>query len=227
MEIYLSKPGGQREGPYTLDQINHALAAKKYGDTDYWAWYEGLEAWVPLYSIPGITEHAETPAPKAPAEEQMIPAEVQAVAVAGSAATATASRTAVADPPQKPAAPKKSAASGLPFDALEQIFIFTSGEGPSATQSSITAAMLEEIVGADFQTIRARVPRDVFGRCNIAERLRRDGKVPSSAWRAMSALKPTVVREAQEGNYRACVRTFVTETGDTLAVFLFYNKQKL
>ena len=41
-KIYLAKPGGQKEGPYTLEQINHALATKKYGEADFWAWHEGL-----------------------------------------------------------------------------------------------------------------------------------------------------------------------------------------
>src|SRR5438876_11162431 len=79
MEIYLSKPGGQREGPYNLEQINRDLAAKKYSDSDYWGWYEGLEAWVPLYSIPGIVESPNR-ARSTPAEaesESEISADVQ------------------------------------------------------------------------------------------------------------------------------------------------------
>ena len=54
MQIHLSKPGGQREGPYTLEQINRDLAALKYRDTDYWAWHEGMAEWVPLYALPGV-----------------------------------------------------------------------------------------------------------------------------------------------------------------------------
>ena len=60
MNIHLSKPGGQREGPFTVEQINHALAARKYQDTDYWAWHEGLTEWVPLHSVPGVTPAAKT-----------------------------------------------------------------------------------------------------------------------------------------------------------------------
>ena len=47
MQIHLSKPGGQKEGPFTVDQINHDLAAGRlvhWGDVDgpdaaLWALY--------------------------------------------------------------------------------------------------------------------------------------------------------------------------------------------
>src|ERR1051326_7922162 len=98
MEIYLSKPGSNREGPYTLDQINTDLAARKYNDSDYWAWYEGLEAWVPLYSIPGIVDSPKA-APAAAAEpspyEQPIPAELESVPASVSEPTGAA--TAIAE----------------------------------------------------------------------------------------------------------------------------------
>jgi hypothetical protein len=51
LNIYLAKPGGQREGPFSLDQINRDLAAKNYGGNDYWAWYEGVKEWMPLYQV--------------------------------------------------------------------------------------------------------------------------------------------------------------------------------
>ena len=54
MNIHLSRPGGQREGPFTLEEINRDLAANKFRETDYWAWYEGLTEWVPLHQVPGI-----------------------------------------------------------------------------------------------------------------------------------------------------------------------------
>ena len=34
MQIHLSKPGGQKEGPYTLEQIKQDLAANKYRDIE-------------------------------------------------------------------------------------------------------------------------------------------------------------------------------------------------
>jgi len=225
MDIYLAKSDGGREGPYSLEQVNRDLTARKYNDSDYWAWYEGLEGWVPLYSIPGIVQSSHDKVPSlaavAEAEDHGRAAEVQP-----SEAAPAASVAATAEP--EPAVPEATAAfSGMPFAALEQIFIFTSGEGPSATQSMVTAQMLQESIGADLEKIRATVPRDVFGRCKIGEQLRRDSRIPKSAWQAMAALKPDIVREAQEGAYRTCVRTFVTESGDTVAVFLFYNKQKI
>src|SRR4051812_23852873 len=57
MQIHLSKPGGQREGPFTVEQVNRDLAAGRYNDNDYWAWYEGLASWIPLHSVPGIKAH--------------------------------------------------------------------------------------------------------------------------------------------------------------------------
>src|SRR5438132_6727933 len=54
MQIHLSKPGGQKEGPFTVDQINHDLAAGRYNESDYWAWYQGLESWIPLHAVPGV-----------------------------------------------------------------------------------------------------------------------------------------------------------------------------
>src|ERR1700693_1953288 len=60
MEIYLIKSGGQKEGPFSLAEINHQLAAKRYKDTDYWAWHSGLTEWVPLYDLPGVVSVDET-----------------------------------------------------------------------------------------------------------------------------------------------------------------------
>src|SRR5436190_12089666 len=54
MQIHLSKPGGQREGPFTVEEINRDLAARKYSDNDYWASYDGIGSWVPLHSVPGV-----------------------------------------------------------------------------------------------------------------------------------------------------------------------------
>jgi len=228
MQIHLAKPGGQKHGPYTLEQINRDLAAKKYRDTDYWAWYDGAEAWVPLYSVPGISEVSEargSAAEAAQPEEVAIEAQLQSSfgAVSG---TAVASAPAAIESGREQAAPssKSQVAAGVPFAALEQIFIFTTGEGPAVMQSAITTGMLQDIVGEDWSTIGEKVPRDVFGRCDIGERLRQEGKVPSSAWRAMSALKPALIQQAREGAYHTCVRTFSMETGGVVAVFLFYRK---
>ena len=208
MEIHLAKPGGEKIGPYTLEQINHDLAANKYRDTDYWAWYEGADAWMPLYAIPGISTTSRSAPPPPPAAEPEEPA------------PAPEPEPAAASPPAK-----SQVSSGLPFAALEQIFIFTKGEGPSLLKSPATVGMLQDIIGEDWTMVRDKVPRDVFSRCDIGEQVRRDGKVPAAAWRAMSALKPALIKQAQGGTYRTCVRTFATEAEEAVAVFLFYNKQ--
>src|SRR5260370_30857735 len=58
MKLHLSKPGGHREGPFTIEQIKSDLAARKYHDTDYWAWHEGLSDWVPLHSVAELSAEA-------------------------------------------------------------------------------------------------------------------------------------------------------------------------
>src|SRR5436190_17415426 len=58
MQLYLAKPGGQKIGPFTLDQINRGLANKKYREDEYWAWHDGLTEWTPLHMVPGISAKA-------------------------------------------------------------------------------------------------------------------------------------------------------------------------
>src|SRR5260221_1156484 len=115
MEIYLIKSGGQREGPFGLAEINRQLVARRYKDTDYWAWYDGLAEWVPLYNVPGIVSLDDTSAwvmeekPSAPSQASPAPT------VADSPSTV--------EPPAEPAAasapPARQFSSGLPFAALE------------------------------------------------------------------------------------------------------------
>jgi hypothetical protein len=210
MQIHLAKPGGERLGPYTLDQVNDDLAAKKYHDSDYWAWYDGAEAWVPLYSVPGIVIGASS---------------TQSASSAPAAKPAPAPARAKEPQPKAPEPAADELASGMPFEALQQIFIFTTGEGPTLMKSPITQSVLQRIVVQEWAAIREKVPRDVFGRCDIGERLRQEGKVPDAAWRAMSALKPALIQQAKSGALRTCVRTFSIEDSETVAVFLFYGKQ--
>src|SRR5438309_11270382 len=83
MQIHLSKPGGQREGPFTVDEINRDLAARRYVDNDYWAWYEGLNSWVPLHSVPGVrapSSSANERADEAPKQQESKPNEEHAEA---------------------------------------------------------------------------------------------------------------------------------------------------
>jgi len=199
MQIYLSKPGGQREGPYTLEQIVQDLAANKYRDTDYWAWHEALPEWVPLYLLPSISTDADS---------------------------APASRT-VSEPEKESATPSSQVSSGMPAGALEQIFMFTTGDGPPLLQSPTVARMMKEIIGTDPEAIRDGIPRDVVARCAAAELLKPDGSISDAVWRAMAAHRPILVQQAREKLYHVCIRTFRIEADVVVAMVLFYNKQKL
>ena len=234
MQIHLSKPGGQREGPFTIDQINRDLANRKYRDADYWAWYEGLDAWVPLHAVPGILILPEAANP--PAVPQAAPVKAPAQKAAAPMAQPKTAQPASDDGQSETAMAASSAAdvdssseiaglaSGFPFSALRQFYIFTAGDGPSAMKSPITAKMVKAIVGEDLARLREKVPRDVFGRCDIAERLRKEKTIPASAWRAMSSLNAELVQQAREGSYRTCVRIFPIENNEWVALFLFYEK---
>jgi hypothetical protein len=278
MQIHLSRPGGGREGPYTLEQIKKDLAAHKYRDTDYWAWHEGLTEWVPLYSLPGISasddsappvvaapqpkalitpakpkaaardaaatpvsavparaeprpalpEARLTPTPAAPAAAGPEPEEV--TAPAGSPAISprdSATRTPAALPEEEPVAVSHQVSSGMSASALEQVFMFTTGDGHSAWQSPTVARMFNEIIGEDLGTLREEVSRDVIARCAVGELLKPDGSVSDAVWRAMAAHRPALVQQARERLYRICVRTFRIEGDAIVALVLFYNKQKL
>jgi hypothetical protein len=87
--------------------------------------------------------------------------------------------------------------------------------------------MLEAAIGTGLDVIREKVPRDAMGGCTFLEKLREGGRIPDAALRAAAKLKPDLVRQAREGVYRICVRTFPIETGEMVALFLFYNKQML
>jgi hypothetical protein len=215
MDIHLARPGGEREGPFSLEQINANLASGKFEDSDYWAWYEGLDSWVPLHQIPGIV-NAPAPRPEAITSEPL---------AAPKGDTHIIHRHKSDTPPENKAPSKLF--SGISVQALEQIFVFTNGEGPVAMQSSVTLQLLQEIIGADFAGILNQAPRDVFGRCSVPAQLAEQGRVPASAWRAMSALRPQLIQQAKDGAYRICVRTFETETGQKVAAFLLYNKEKI
>jgi hypothetical protein len=335
--IYIAKPGGQKQGPYTLEQINRDLASKTISDTDFWAWHEGLPSWMPLHSVPGVSAKAGAALPEAkpqpatptaapepvapqaksqptapkvasvpvpvarsepekpkveptptPRSEPLAPkpvpqpiapaAKPQSTPTKTAAAFAPVARTepekpkveattapAVKPEPGKPkpettippvAEPRPEAvpvtklesaaptaqpepklqeilaappmSSGKPFAALEQIFVFTTGEGPSAFKSEATKAMLVEAVGETVEHIRTTVPVDVVGGADagVLESIRA-GAIPGSAWRALFKIKPDVAKQAQEGVYHLCIRTFPVESKDLVALFLLYNKQKL
>ncbi len=235
MEIHLCKPGGQREGPFSLEQINEALAARRYTGSDYWAWYRGLSQWVPLYSVAGVVDKAAETAPAPPAAPVFASPkpEVTPQPVASAAAAPPATEEAEKSP--EPLAiqdavaestESEKLASEMPFAALDHSFLLTSGDGPTALRSEVMQLMLQRIIGQDIAAIRPQVPRDVVGRCNILEGLKGQSSVPAAVWKKMAELRPELMQQARDGVYRICVRSFRVENGDTVSLFLFYNKQK-
>lgn len=145
-------------------------------------------------------------------------------AVAGPAAPPAAP---VPEPEAEPVAGRAQVASGMPAGALEQVFMFTTGDGPSAWQSPTVARMLKEIVGEELSALREDVERDVVAHCAVSQLLKPDGSISDSVWGAMAAHRPTLIQQAKERLYRVCVRTFRIEAEMIVALVLFYNKQKL
>ncbi len=226
MQIHLSRPGGQREGPFSLEQINRDLASNKYSDADYWAWYEGLAEWIPLYAVPGVfdlsieadTHDGQTIVVSRPQAQPTKTAPPENISPAPPASPR---------PKQAPVPAKPRISSGLPFEALEQIFVVTNGEGEVIVRSPVTTGMLQDIIGADLEEIRLNIPRSVISRCQVLERLQREGLIPDSLWRAMAASKPDLVQQARAGGHRMVVRLFPLESGELVGVLLFYNKAKM
>lgn len=258
MQIYLTPPGGEPEGPYTLEEINGNLARRKYKDTDYWAWYEGQKEWVPLHKVPGVVGSDETAAwmVDSPAQDRTLATiESQPTAKAGTEAPAAAIAAAAtiessvkpetvtpkheapgtppvaaSPPPQPEGAPtalERDLFSGLTFAALEQIFILTTGDGPTASRSEVTTRLLEQTVGQNLAAIRAKAQRDVLSHCAFIEQLRTQATLPMAAWNAMANFRNQLVRDARSGLFKVCVRTFPIENGDLVCLFLFYNRANL
>jgi len=57
-EIYLMRHG-KKVGPYTLGAVKAMLATKSISSHDS-AWYEGLEGWMPVASLPLLAEQAKS-----------------------------------------------------------------------------------------------------------------------------------------------------------------------
>ncbi|HEV2211121.1 MAG TPA: GYF domain-containing protein [Verrucomicrobiae bacterium] len=352
LQVHLARPGGEREGPFTLDQINERLTAKRIQVSDYWAWHEGLSNWVPLYEIEGVTKVAEgsaatsrgfsplarserieaategagltsettkkdvraeplleTSSESAPeiapndreiscvpepagsgapelvaaapailerseqaalwtdepkgsvgvaeaqteleAQETVEPVAVETMetsrfdtavvepcrsalcqgAEVEAPAAAQEPPEAVAQPPkvQKPH-PRESLLaqrfySGFPLSDLEQIFVFTTGDGRSVWESARVVAMLEAITGEELETIRRSTPRDVIFNCHPNQLLKANGEISDVAWRAMVIREPDVMQRVQAKLCRSCVCSFPSETGAVVALVLFYRQE--
>jgi hypothetical protein len=117
--------------------------------------------------------------------------------------------------------------SGMPFGALEQLFIFTTGDGRAIWSSPLMSRMLEAIIGEKMECVRQGIPRDVIFNCDLSQLLKRDGAISDAVWHAMEIREPTVVARAQKKLSRTCVRTFNLERDTVVALVLFYNNQKL
>ncbi len=264
MEIHLCKPGGQREGPYSLEQINADLAVRKYTGSDYWAWHQGLPEWVPLYSVSGVLDRpAAAPLPAEPKPQAAEPVAAEPKPQTAEPILAepkpqtietlsaepkpqlvgplTAPEVTAMDASEKAveavateetgkateALESENLTSDMPFAAMDHSFLLTSGDGPEALRSEVMQVMLQRIIGEDFEVIRQKVPRDVISRCSVLEELKGQSSTPAVIWKKMAALRPELLQQAREGTYRICVRSFRIENGDTVSLFLFYNKQKL
>lgn len=208
-----------------MEQINEHLAAGRYRGSDYWAWYEGLPEWVPLYSISGIVECP-------PRADLQMATSADAAEQPSSPATSSPSSSAGPVEDSHPAAANAEidAAklfSGMPFSALDHIFILGSGQGQTASRSPVTVRMLEQTIGEGIAIIREKVPRDVIANCNVLEGIQGEHPIPPAVWRSMLTLKPELLRQARDGKYRISIRTFRVENGDLVSAFLFYNKEKL
>src|SRR5881227_1286509 len=113
MKIHLAKPGGEREGPFTIEEINAGLAQHRFRGTDYWAWYDGLQSWVPLHEIPGVNEEPEPVAdPAKKPRPDLAPAAADTSVISKKASAPEQKKTPAAG------AEKSQLSSGLPAEAL-------------------------------------------------------------------------------------------------------------
>lgn len=72
MQVHIDR-GGQRFGPYSIDQVNAYLADGSLLATDL-GWTDGMTDWLPLPKVPGVIAVEAAPPPAAPpAEESALP----------------------------------------------------------------------------------------------------------------------------------------------------------
>ncbi len=64
MQVHLDR-GGQRYGPYSVEEINTYLEGGQVLATDL-AWYDGAPDWMPLTQVPGVKNGGAPPPPSPP-----------------------------------------------------------------------------------------------------------------------------------------------------------------
>ena len=72
MQVHIDR-GGQRFGPYTIEQVNAHLADGSLLPSDL-GWTDGMADWVPITQVSGVTTAEAAPPPPPPAEPSAPPA---------------------------------------------------------------------------------------------------------------------------------------------------------
>jgi len=228
MQVYLAKPGGQKQGPFTLEQLKKDLAAHKYDDGDFWAWHDGLPEWKPLYEIPGISiRPGSTASASSSINPGSHPEPVLIDSASGKTLSTTASEPGISTPALEvsPASDADSRiASGRPVTALAHIFVLTTGDNPEVFASPSIGAMLEQTVGCAVAEVRKSVPVDIIIKAKTsAMQSLCGGSVPDSVWRTLSGIAAPISSQAQDGMLHLCLRTFPSESQDVVALLAFYR----
>jgi hypothetical protein len=60
MKIHLST-GGHQTGPYSLSQVNAAIADGRIRPAEYMAWHHGCPGWIPLAQVVGVNSVGSLP----------------------------------------------------------------------------------------------------------------------------------------------------------------------
>jgi hypothetical protein len=142
-------------------------------------------------------------------------------------AAAAQTDTPKARPAQASAPEAGSPATPLPFDALEHLFVFTTGDKQSVWESSTANQKFKEWVGQELEVVRQGVPRDVVFNCDPVGLLGSDGNLSKSVWKLIAGRRPELVQKQREGGCCLSVRTFRLESDAVVALALFYNAQKI
>jgi HEAT repeat protein len=147
---------------------------------------------------------------------------------------------------QAPAEPKREEsawtpvnpqfASHMPLSNLEQVFIFTDGDGQAlarpagqrlAIGSTAAAGVLQDTAEAplkDILDVLVRVSFNVIAHSGVPDLAQRMGQLPEPAWAAISKIDPIMVEKAQAGIYRNVVRAVADPlSGEQMLLLLVYR----